>query len=117
MVVVIGIKTAIEIAKIALRAAPIIYKGGKKIKPVAQYFDRHRKAAIIATTAATLAPNIYDLMDIDYSAIQKNIADKVKQTRGKFHPDRSRQFFKSNYRSRYRYRPCKQRQQYRSRYR
>ncbi len=80
MVVVTGIITAI---KIATRVIPIIYKGGKKIKPAAQFFDRHKRTATIATTAAATAPLIYDLLNIDYDALlpKQRQPGKTGQTR------------------------------------
>ncbi len=82
MAVITGIITAI---KIGLRVGSIVYKGGKKLPPVVKYFDRHRKAATIITTAASTAPLIYDLLNIDYSGIlkafPKSPSRKVGQTR------------------------------------
>ncbi len=93
MVVVTGIITVI---KIIAKAIPIIYRGGKKIPPVVKYFDRHRKAATIITTAAGTAPLIYDLLNIDYDAIpfpKFPQAYKKRQTRNylvKSFPERFR---------------------------
>ncbi len=97
MVVITGIITAI---KIILRVAPVIYKGGKKIKPVSQYFDRHRKAGTIITTAAATAPLIYDLLNIDYDALlPKKISGPTKngQARNNMEFSRFRRRNKYNY--------------------
>ncbi len=82
MVVITGI---IQTIKIATKVAPIIYKIIRKTPAGARYFDRHRKAATIVTTAAGSAPLIYDLLNIDYSGILKAFprftSRKVGQTR------------------------------------
>ncbi len=109
MVVVTGIiavaKVAWEVVKIAARTTPYVYKGVKKSKQGAQWLSRHPKIAKYGTVAASSAPIIYDLMNIDYSAIQttKIRSPTVKQTRGNFQSSRTRQFCKPNYRSRNRY--------------
>ncbi len=68
MVVVTGIVQAI---KIGLRVAPIAYKLAKKNVQVAKYLYRHPRIAKYGTIAAGTAPLIYDLLNIDYSAIPK----------------------------------------------
>ncbi len=82
MVVITGIISAI---RIGARVAPILIKIAKKTPAGVRYFDRHRKAATIVTTVASTAPLLYDLLNVDYSAILKTFpritSRKIGQTR------------------------------------
>ncbi len=95
MAVITGIITAI---RIGYRVSQVIYQGGKKIPPVVKYFDRHRKAATIITTAASTAPLIYDLLSIDYDALlPKKTSNPFGKTRGNMEQSRSkRQYYSDN---------------------
>ncbi len=96
MPVIVGITTAIRIAKLAYRVSKVVYKPIRKTPAAARWFDRHRKAATIITTAASTAPLIYDLLNIDYSALQSFITKT-----GKFPKTRNYMEFPSTKRSRY----------------
>ncbi len=112
MVVVTGIITAI---KIAARVAPIVYKYGQKNLAVAKYLYRHPRIAKYGTIAAASAPLIYDLLNIDYSAIpipKFPKTNKVRQTRNYMVQPGSKRFQRRKYctcrpsgfsRQRYRY--------------
>ncbi len=104
LVVVTGIKVAIDIAKIAYRVSKIGYKAVKKTRAGGRWIGRHPKALRYGSIAATAAPVIYDLMNIDYSAItsRKVRSTPVKQTRSYFQSSRSRQFGQPNCYPRYR---------------
>ncbi len=115
MAVITGIITAI---KIGLRVSKIVYKGGKKIPPVVKYFDRHRKAATIITTAASTAPLIYDLLSIDYDALlPKTPSNKIGKTRGNMVKSRSERFIDPDYQFMQPCKPYRKRRSYRSSYR
>ncbi len=75
LVVITGI---IQTIKVAAKVAPIIYKIVKKTKVGNSYIYRHPRIAKYGTAVAGTAPLIYDLLNIDYSAIQKT------PSRGKF---------------------------------
>ncbi len=95
MVVVTGI---IEAAKIALRIAPIIYKGVKYSRQGMRYASRHPNIAKYGTIAASSAPIIYDLLNIDYSAIQKKIPRRsFPKTRNQMGKPGTRRFNKADY--------------------
>ncbi len=117
MTVITGIQTAIKIAPIVYKGLKIVYKASVKTKRGAQWLGRHPNIARYGTIAASSAPIIYDLLNIDYSAIQKRFPDKKQQARGKLYATRARQQYSTGYNPCIRYRPRKQRQFYRSRYR
>ncbi len=106
MVVVTGIKTAIKIAPIIYKGIKIVYKGSIKTKRGAQWMARHPKIARYGTIAASSAPIIYDLMNIDYSAIQKTKIRSItkQQTRGNVQSPSTRQLGQPNCYPRYRHR-------------
>ncbi len=109
MVVITGIieliKAAIRVAPIVYKGSKIVYKGVKQTKRGAKWIGRNPKYVRAGTIAATSAPIIYDLLNIDYSAIQKTLRTPAKQqTRGYLQSSRTRQFRKSDCRPRYRYR-------------
>ncbi len=112
MVVVTGI---ITVAKIITRAAPIIYKYGQKNLAVAKYLYRHPRIAKYGTIAAASAPLIYDLLNIDYSAIpipKFPKTNKVRQTRNNMVQSRSKRFQRTEHRPRCSCRFCRQRYRY-----
>ncbi len=84
MPVITGIIQAARIAYIGYKVGKIVYKGVKYSKPAAQWLGRHPKIARYGTIAASSAPIIYDLLNVDYSAIQIPKfpqTNKVRQTR------------------------------------
>ncbi len=94
MVVVTGI---IEAAKIAVRVIPIIYKGVKYTRQGTRYLSRHPNIAKYGTIAATSAPIIYDLLNIDYSAIPTAPKRPKQKTRNFMESAGRRRFNKANY--------------------
>ncbi len=94
MPVVTGIIQAARIAYIGYKVSKIVYKGVKQTTPVAKWIYRHPKVAKYGTIGATAAPVIYDLLNIDYSAIQNQkgpapgkpgkTRDYMVKTRGRF---------------------------------
>ncbi len=83
MTVITGIIQAARIGYIAYRVGKVLYKGSLRTKRGAQWLGRHPKIARYGTVAASSAPIIYDLLNIDYSAIQKQIPKSypVRKTR------------------------------------
>ncbi len=103
MAVITGI---IEAIKIGVRVAPIVYKIGKKFPPVVKYLYRHPRIAKYGTIGAASAPLIYDLLNIDYSAIpipKFPKTNKVRQARVNMVKSRARRVICTSYRPRKRY--------------
>ncbi len=104
MVVVTGI---ITVGKIIVRAAPIIWKGIQKTNAGRQWISRHPKALRYGTIGATAAPVIYDLLNIDYSAIpipKFPSSYKKRQTRTYMEQPCTRRLERTGYCTRKRYR-------------
>ncbi len=113
MVVVTGIITA---GRIIARAAPIIWRGIQRTNAGRQWISRHPKALRYGTIGATAAPVIYDLLNIDYSAIpfpKFPKTYKVRQTRNYMEQSRARRGFSEKHRPRCSCRFCRQKYQYR----
>ncbi len=93
MVVITGIITAI---KIGLRVGKVGYKFGSKTRTGMRFLKEHPKLARYGTIVASSAPLIYDLLNIDYSGIQKIFQQKPRQgrqTRNNMVVPRTRQRF------------------------
>ncbi len=110
MTVITGIVTAI---RIGIAASRVTYKVAKGTKRGAQWLGRHPNIARYGTVAASTAPLIYDLLNIDYSAIipkRDTIPYKDRQTRSYMVKSRSRcKQYTSNYAE---YKRCLRRQRY-----
>ncbi len=119
MVVVTGIRTAIKLAPIIYKASTIVYKGLKKTRSFDRYMARHPKILKYGTVGVGVGTLIYDLTNIDYdSLIGKNpTGNRFKQTRGYLQSPSTRFRGKANCTPYDRSRFCRQKQQYRSRYR
>ncbi len=95
MPVIVGIQTAIKIAKIVYKVSKVGYKVGSKTRRGAAWLKSHPKIARYGTIAASSAPLIYDLLNIDYSGIFQAFPKygKGRQTRNNMEFPRVRQRF------------------------
>ena len=113
MVVVTGIRTAIQIGKVVYKIAQKTGATGK----FATKFERRygRKAAKYGAIAAQIAVGgtvIYDLMTIDQSGQKQIRTPKIGKTRNYMEFPRSKRFRSAKYRNYERCKPREQRYRY-----